>query len=63
MRPPSTVHGHSIPSPRLTGWGVLAIVTWLGLPLLAVLLLLDVLLYLVFTRVLGRCYGVFCWLS
>ena len=39
------------------------IVVWLGLPLLAVTLLLDTLLYLVFTLVLGRCYGLVCWLG
>lgn len=51
------------PSPRLTRWGVLAIFVYLGLPLLAVLALADLLLYLAFTRLLGRCYGLLCWLG
>ena len=53
----------SFPAPRLTRWGVLAILVYLGLPLLAVLALADLLLYLAFTRLLGRCYGLLCWLG
>jgi hypothetical protein len=59
----ASLHGLSLPSPRLTWWGALAIVIWLGLPLLAVLALLDAFLYVVFTHLLGGCYGIFCWLS
>jgi hypothetical protein len=57
------IRGQLVPAPRLTPWGVLAILTWLGLPLLAVLALADLLLYLAFTRLLGRCYGLLCWLG
>ena len=57
------VRGREVPGPRLTAWGALMIVVWLGLPLLAALALLDVLLYLVFARLLGRCYGLACWLG
>ncbi|MEK0082748.1 hypothetical protein [Benzoatithermus flavus] len=49
--------------PRLTGWGIATIVVHVGLPLVAALLALDLLFYLVFTRVLGRCYGLLCWLD
>lgn len=55
------IRGHALPAPHLTRWGVLAILLGLGLPLLAVLSLADLLLYLVFTRLLGRCYGLLCW--
>lgn len=55
------IRGHLVPAPRLTGWGVLAILAYLGLPLLATLTLADLLLYLAFTRLLGRCYGLLCW--
>ena len=54
------IRGHIVPAPRLTRWGVLAILAYLGLPLLA---LVDLLLYLAFTRLLGRCYGLLCWLG
>ena len=57
------IRGHAAPAPRLTRWGVLAILAYLGLPLLAVLALADFLLYLAFTRLLGRCYGLLCWLG
>ena len=57
------IRGHSAPAPRLTRWGVLAILVYLGLPLLAALVLVDLLLYLAFTRLLGRCYGLLCWLG
>ena len=57
------VGARDVPSPRLTTWGALMILLWLGLPLLAAACLLDAALYLVFTRLLGRCYGIFCWLS
>jgi hypothetical protein len=55
------IRGLSVPAPRLTVWGVLAIVLGLGVPLLALLTLADLVLYLVFTRLLGRCYGLLCW--
>ena len=57
------IRGHAAPAPRLTRWGVLAILAYLGLPLLAMLALADFLLYLAFTRLLGRCYGLLCWLG
>ena len=55
------IRGRVVPAPRLTGWGVLAILVYLGLPLLAALTLAALLLYLAFTRLLGRCYGLLCW--
>jgi hypothetical protein len=58
-----SVRGRRIPGPRLTRWGVLAILVHLGVPLLALLGLLDLLLYLVFTRLLDRCYALLCWLG
>ena len=57
------IRGHAAPAPRLTRWGVLAILAYLGLPLLAMLALADFLLYLAFARLLGRCYGLLCWLG
>lgn len=60
---PASLRDRNIARPRLTPWGACAILLYLGLPLLGVLLLLDGVLYLVFTRLLGRCYGVFCWLG
>jgi hypothetical protein len=49
-----------IPSPRPTAWAVRCVLLYVGVPLVGLLLALDAALYLVFTRLLGRCYGVFC---
>ncbi|HEX6011873.1 MAG TPA: hypothetical protein VFY87_08755 [Geminicoccaceae bacterium] len=57
------VRGRSITGPRLTGWGALMILAYLGLPVMGALVLLDVFLYLVFTHLLGRCYGLLCWMG
>jgi hypothetical protein len=57
------IRGCHAPAPRLTAWGALTIVRYLGLPLLAALAAADLLLYLAFTRLLGRCYGLLCWLG
>jgi hypothetical protein len=57
------IRGCHAPAPRLTIWGAVAIIRFLGLPLLVVLGLADLALYVVFTLLLGRCYGLLCWLS
>lgn len=57
------IRGRLVPTPRLTRWGVLALLLWLGLPLFAALALADLALYLLFTQLLGRCYGLLCWLG
>ena len=59
----ASVRGCSIASPRPTWYGLRCILLYAGLPLVGVLLLLDLALYLLFTRLLGRCYGVFCLLG
>ncbi len=58
-----TVAGHFLPPPRPTRWAVLYALALVGLPLVLVLLLLDAALYLVFTLLLDRCYGLACFLS
>ena len=60
-RKATEVMGHTIRSPRLTGAGAWWIVSRLGLPLLAVLALLDGILYLYFKYIVGICYGFWCW--
>ena len=63
MASAGNVRGREIPSPRPTPYGVLCAILYVGLPPVGFLLLLDAALYLVFTRLLGRCYGVFCLLG
>ena len=57
------VAGYALPPPRPTVWAALYLLLYLGLPLLAVLFLVDLGLYLGFTLLLGRCYGIACLLG
>lgn len=54
------VRGHHLPPPRPTRWALLYALLYLGLPLVGLLALLDLVLYLVVTVLLGRCYGLHC---
>ena len=55
--PVQTVMGHRLPEPRLT-WGAAAMaLLYLGVPVLAVGMVIDALIPLT----TGRCTGVWCW--
>ena len=54
------VLGHVIPRRRFTRWAVYYILLYFCLPALAFAVLVDVLLYAVFSRLFGRCYALFC---
>ena len=55
--PVQTVMGHRLPEPRLT-WGAAAMaLLYLGVPVLAVGMVIDALIQLT----TGRCTGVWCW--
>ena len=54
------IHGHILPPPRPTARAILYALLYLGLPIVGVLALLDLLLWWVFSELLGRCYGIFC---
>lgn len=56
----AAVLGHVIPKRRFTRWAVYYFLLYFCLPVLAVGLLVDVLLYTVFTGLFGRCYALFC---
>ena len=60
---PQVIHGHVVPPRRFTVWAVVYFLFFFCLPLLALCLLLDFLLYLVFTEVFGVCYAMFCLLQ
>jgi hypothetical protein len=54
------VRGHLLPPPRPTRWALIYVLLYLGLPIVGLLALLDLVLYLVLTVLLGRCYGLHC---
>ena len=54
------VRGVDLPGPRLTAWGWAYLFLYVALPVLAVALILDVVLYLVADRVFGACYALLC---
>ena len=54
------VRGVPLPRRRFTAWAALYFVTFVAAPVLGFALVVDVVLYLVFTRLLDRCYGVLC---
>lgn len=59
-RKTQTVKGHTLPAPRMTGTGLRLMLQYVALPMMGVLIAADVMLYLFFRFVLGRCYGVLC---
>ena len=54
------VLGHVIPRRRFTRWAVYYFLLYVCLPVLAFAVLVDLLLYAVFTGLFGRCYALFC---
>ena len=54
------IRGHRIPKRRFTRWALYYFSLYVALPVLAVSLLADALLYLLFTRFTGHCYALFC---
>ena len=64
--PPQTVaavRGHRIPKRRFTRWALYYFLLYVVLPVLAVSLVFDALLYFVFTRFTDHCYALFCLLN
>lgn len=54
------VHGQVIPKRRFTRWAAYYFMLYFCLPVLALGLLVDLLLYVVFTGLFDRCYALFC---
>ncbi len=57
---PKKVHGHHIMAPRFTLWALLFFGLYVALPVLAIGLALDVILFFVFDRFFGSCYAILC---
>lgn len=57
---PRSILGHTIPKRRFTRWAVYYFLLYFCLPVLALGLAVDLLLYFVFSGIFGRCYALFC---
>lgn len=56
------VMGISAPAPRITPRAIALGVTLVGLPLLAVLVAIDIAIWLAVKLIWGGCYGLWCWI-
>lgn len=56
------VHGFDLPRPRLTATGRWLLAAAVGGPVLLFGIIADLLLWTAFA-VVGRCYGIVCWLA
>ncbi len=63
FKKPVPIHGIEIPPRRFTRWAALYFLLFFCLPVLGLAAALDVLLYLVFTRVFDTCYAILCLLD
>lgn len=55
------VQGRHIPAPRPT-WRLVPLLVWrVGVPLIAALVLLDLVVFAVLNGLFGACYGAFAW--
>ncbi len=57
---PDSVLGHVIPRRRFTRWALYYVLLYLCLPLLALGLITDLVLYTLFNALFGKCYALFC---
>ena len=57
---PAGVQGQVVSKRRFTRWAAWYFVLYFCLPVLALGLLVDALLYVVFTGLFDRCYALFC---
>ena len=57
------IGGVHLPRRRFTGWAALYFICFVCVPVLGLALLLDVLFYLIFTRLFDSCYGLLCLFS
>ena len=61
FKKPVTIHGHVIPARRFTGWALVYVLLFVGVPVTVVTLLLDLLGWAVVVKLFGAsCYGVGC---
>ncbi|HAT34432.1 MAG TPA: hypothetical protein DCS82_01835 [Rhodospirillaceae bacterium] len=54
------VKGHDLPGPRFTRWAWIYFGFYIALPILALGLALDIVLYVLFERWFDSCYALLC---
>ena len=59
---PKSVMGIDAPGPRPTPTAIWLVLRYLGLPLLAALLIFDIFVWALADAIWGICIGVWCWL-
>ncbi|MEQ8355358.1 MAG: hypothetical protein RH942_07465 [Kiloniellaceae bacterium] len=60
---PQAIHGHVIPKRRFTRWALYYLLLYFCMPLLALIVVIDVLLYAISTGIFGRCFALLCLLG
>lgn len=64
FKKPVTVRGHVIPARHFTGWALLYVLLFIGLPVTVIGLLLDLVGWAVTVKLFGAdCYGIGCLLG
>lgn len=58
-----TIAGVRLPRRQFTGWAAFYFIVFVCVPVLGLAFLLDVLFYLIFTRLFDSCYGLLCLYS
>lgn len=61
FKKPLSIHGHEVPARRFTGWALIYVLIFVGLPLTLAMALLDLAAWALTIHILGAdCYGVGC---
>ncbi|MEQ8394295.1 hypothetical protein [Thalassobaculum sp.] len=61
FKKPVRVHGHMIPTRRYTGWALIYVLLFVGLPVTILMVALDVVGWAVTVKLFGAsCYGIGC---
>jgi hypothetical protein len=61
FKKPVRVHGHMIPTRHYTGWALIYVLLFVGLPVTILMVALDVVGWAVTVKLFGAsCYGIGC---
>lgn len=61
FKKPLRIHGHAVPIRRFTGWALIYVLIFIGLPITLLMALLDLAAWSLTVHVFGaECYGIGC---